>query len=626
MAINLTELDFFQIKTNLINHMKSLQGAGKFTDYDFDGSGMAVLIDLLAYNTHYNALNANMAINEVFLDSAERRSNIVSHAKLLGYIPRSQTASFAKVNITVNSPIGLPASLILDKGVKFSTTIDNKQYIFTTLDAVSIAPIAGVYQFQDITLYQGILTSFEYIVDSFDDQQYFSIPDNNIDRDTLIVKVKENNTATTYDTYTLAKKFTSLNNKSKAYFLQEGIDGKFEIYFGDGITSKKLSGGNIVDIEWLSTDGANVAGATLFNLIDTIAGNTINIVIDTLTKSVAGTSRESNDSIKFNAPLTYIAQNRVVTPDDYKAAILENYSNIESISVWGGENNDPPQYGKAFISIKPKDGDFLNEVEKRKIKDQILKPRNIVSITPEIIDPEYTYLQLEVFFKYNPALTDLTVGEIKQVVIDTISNYNNIELKKFDGVFRQSKLMGLIDKCNPAILNSTIRVYMQKELIPVLNTARRYQLNFSGPLYTNRSNENVIKTTPFTYNGITSYLQDKPQALNYVDIHNDVGATHTVQMYKILNNTEIVTISDIGYMIAPEGIIVLNGFNPSAIEGTSITFTAQPNSWDIAPKRNQLVSIRMENVTITPQIDTIATGGTSAGIGYETTPRHPGNS
>lgn len=622
MAINLTELDFFQIKTNLTNHLKSLQGGGKFTDYDFDGSGMAVLIDLLAYNTHYNALNANMAINEVFLDSAERRSNIVSHAKMLGYIPRSQTASFATVDITVNSPIGLPTSLILDRGVKFSTTVNDKQYIFTTLDSTSIAPIAGVYRFQNVTIYQGTLTNFQYVVDSFDNQQYFSIPDSNVDRDTIIVKVKDNLSATSYDNYSLAKSFTSLNYESKAYFLQEGIDGNFEIYFGDGITSKKLTGGNVVNIEWLSTNGAEVAGATTFNLIDSVSGNT-NVVIDTLTKSVAGSDRESNDSIKFNAPLTYIAQNRVVTPDDYKAAILENYSNIESISVWGGENNDPPQYGKAYISIKPKDADFLSDIEKQKIKDQILKPRNIVSITPEIIDPEYTYLQLDVFFKYNPALTDLTAGEIKQVVIDTISNYNNTELKKFDGVFRQSYLMGLIDKCNPAILNSTVRVYMQKVLVPILNSARRYQLNFSGPLYTSRSSEKILISSAFTYNGINSYLQDKPQALGETDIHSDVGGTHTLQIYKILNNTNIVTISDIGYLIAPEGIVVLNAFNPAAFEGDGITFTTIPNSNDIAPNKNQLIKIRMENVTVTPEIDTIATGGTPAGIGYSTTPRHP---
>ena len=624
MAIKLTELDFFQIKTNLKDHMKSLQGAGKFTDYDFDGSGMAVLIDLLAYNTHYNALNANMAINEVFLDSAESRNNVVSHAKMLGYVPRSKTAAFAKVDITVLSPIGNPSSLILNRGTQFSTIINEKQYIFTTLDATSIAPNNGVYKFENIILSQGILKSFEYQVDSFDSNQYFKIPDLNVDRDTIVVKVKDNLPAISYDTYILAKRFTSINTNSKAYYLQEGLDGNYEIYFGDGITSKKLIGGNVVTIEWLSTDGVSAIGASVFNLIDTISGN-VNVAIATINKSAGGADRETKESIKFNAPLTYIAQNRVVTPDDYKSAILENYSNVESISVWGGEHNDPPQYGKAYISIKPKNGEFLDDIEKQKIKDQILKPRNIVSITPEIIDPEYTYLNLEVVFKYNPALTDLTAGELRQLVIKVISDYNDSDLKQFDGVFRQSKLSRLIDTCNPSILNTTCRVFMKKRFNPILNSARRYQINFAGPLYSTRSNEKILKSTAFVFNGVTSYLQDKPQILGESDIHSDVGGTHTLELYKILNNTKIVTVTDIGYLIATTGTVVLNAFNISAYDGEGIELVVMPDSNDVAPNKNQLLQIEMNNVSVTPEIDTIATGGTPAGVDYKTTPRHLGS-
>lgn len=624
MAIKLTELDFFQIKTNLKDHMKSLQGAGKFTDYDFDGSGMAVLIDLLAYNTHYNALNANMAINEVFLDSAESRNNVVSHAKMLGYVPRSKTAAFAKVDITVLSPIGNPSSLILNRGTQFSTIINEKQYIFTTLDATSIAPDNGVYKFENITLSQGILKSFEYQVDSFDSNQYFKIPDLNVDRDTIVVKVKDNLPAISYDTYILAKRFTSINTNSKAYYLQEGLDGNYEIYFGDGITSKKLIGGNVVTIEWLSTDGVSAIGASVFNLIDTISGN-VNVTIATIDKSAGGADRETKESIKFNAPLTYIAQNRVVTPDDYKSAILENYSNVESISVWGGEHNDPPQYGKAYISIKPKNGEFLDDIEKQKIKDQILKPRNIVSITPEIIDPEYTYLNLEVVFKYNPALTDLTAGELRQLVIKVISDYNDSDLKQFDGVFRQSKLSRLIDTCNPSILNTTCRVFMKKRFNPILNSARRYQINFAGPLYSTRSNEKILKSTAFVFNGVTSYLQDKSQILGESDIHSDVGGTHTLELYKILNNTKIVTVSDIGYLISTTGTVVLNAFNISAYDGEGIELVVMPDSNDVAPNKNQLLQIEMNNVSVTPEIDTIATGGTPAGVDYKTIPRHLGS-
>ena len=621
MALKVTELDFFQIKENLKDHLKSLQNQGKFTDYDFEGSGMAVLLDLLAYNTHYNAINANMAINEVFLDSADRRSNIVSHAKLLGYVPRSKSAAFAMVDITVNNPNGMPSKLTLDRGTEFTAIINDKQYVFTTLETQTIAPVAGVYKFSNVVLYQGKLRSTFYTVDSFDDHQYYEIQDLNCDRDTITVKVKENENATVYDVYTLAKNFTKLNYTSKAYYLQEAVSERFEIYFGDGITSKKLNGGNVVQLEWLSTEGVDGNGASLFTLSGTIQGNT-NVDISALTRSESGADRESKESIKFNAPLTFIAQNRVVTPDDYRAAILENYADVESITVWGGEQNDPPQYGKAYISIKPKSAEALDTVEKQKIKDQILKPRNIVSITPEIVDPEYTYIKLQVFFKYNPALTSKTAGELKKLVTDTIAAYNTSDLQQFDGVFRHSKLTRLIDTCDPAILNSTIRVFMTKRLTPVLNTPRRYDILFSSPLYTTRSNEKVLNTTSFTYNGIEMYLQDKPQVLGEADVHSDVGGTHTLEAYKILNNTKITTISDIGYINAPAGLVVLTNFAPSAINGDYITITTMPDSNDIAPKRNQLIKIIMDDVTVTGEVDTIATGGTPAGIGYTTTTRH----
>lgn len=623
--LRVTELDFFQIRENLKTYMKSLQGKGKFTDYDFDGSGMAVLLDLLAYNTHYNAVNANMAINEVFLDTAERRNNIVSHAKMLGYVPRSIVASFAFVNITVNSPAGTPATLTLDRGVKFTTTVDDKQYNFTNLEAATISPINGVYSFNNVELKEGTLRTFTYTVDSFDRGQYFQVPDPKADISTLIVKVKDNSSSTAVEVYTLAKNFTDLKSDTKAYFIQEGIDGNYEIYFGDGIVGRALVGGNVVVLEWLSTNGDAANGATTFALADTIQGNS-NTTIVTLNKAAGGGAGEDTDSIKFNAPLSYLAQNRVVTSDDYKTIILNNYANVETITVWGGEENDPPQYGKAYISIKPKNSNALSDIEKQKIKDQILKQKNVVSITPELIDPEYTYVYLQAFFKYNPNLTDKTAGELQALVKNVISNYNDNELKKFDGVFRHSKLLRTIDTSDASILNSTLRVYMQKRFTPVIGVAKRYELTFSSPIYSTNSTEKVINSSGFTYNGYTQYLEDKPQVLGINQTHSDEGGTHTIQMYRLVNNTKVVTNSDVGYINALKGIVVLTAFNPSAIEGTEIVITALPNSNDVAPKRNQLLQIDMSLVSVTPEIDTIATGGTSAGIGYTTTSRHEENS
>lgn len=626
MASNLrvTELDFFQIRENLKTYLKSLQGKGKFTDYDFDGSGMSVLIDLLAYNTHYNAINANMAINEVFLDTAERRNNIVSHAKMLGYVPRSIVSSFAYVNITINNPSGSPAALTLDRGTVFTTTINETQYNFTNLEAKTISAVNGVYLFENVQLNEGTLKTFSYTVDSFDSGQYFQIPDNNADISTLTVKVRDNDTSTAVEVYSLAKNFTDLKSDTKAYFIQEGVDGRYEIYFGDGIVGAKLSGGNVVVIEWLSTNGDSGNAASIFTLAGNVQGNT-NATILTISKSAGGGAGEDSDSIKFNAPLSYLAQNRVVTSDDYKTIILNNYANVETITVWGGEENDPPQYGKAYISIKPKNSEALSEVEKQKIKDQILKQKNVVSITPELIDPEYTYVYLQAFFKYDPNLTDKTTGELQALVKDVISAYNDNELKKFDGVFRHSKLLRTIDNADASILNSTVRVYMQKRFAPELNTAKRYELTFSSPIYQSSSNEKAISSSGFTYDGYTQYLEDKPQTLGLNDVHSDEGGTHVIQMYRVINNTKIVTNTDMGFVNADKGIVVLINFAPSAIEGNYITITASPNSLDVAPKRNQLLQIDMAITSVTPEIDTIATGGTSAGIGYMTTPRHQEN-
>jgi hypothetical protein len=617
MASNLkvTELDFFQIRENLKTYLKA---QSKFQDYDFEGSGMSVLLDLLAYNTHYNAINANMAMNEIFLDSAQLRNNVVSHSKMLGYVPRSVTAPFAYLDVTVNAPTGTPSTLTIDRGTEFTTTVDGSQYTYTVLEAVSISPFAGVYQFANLKISEGTLKTFSFTVDSFDLLQYFEIPDANVDTSTLVVKVKPNSSTTDYDIYTIAKNFVDISSTTRAYFLQESKDGKYEVYFGDGIVGKNLQAGNVVEVEWLSTNGALSNGASEFTLASTIQGNT-NVTIDTLYKAAGGGEREEIDSIKFNAPLSYVAQNRVVTPEDYKAAIINNYPNIETVSVWGGEENDPPDYGKAYISIKPKNAEALTLTEKQFIKDQILKTRNVVSITPELIDPEYTYIKLEVFFKYDPNLTNKTAGELRQAVSNVISNYNNTELKKFDGVFRYSKLSRLIDAADPSILNNTIRVYMQKRFVPEIGTAQKYTLTFSSPLYTSNSNEKIISSTGFTYNGFTQFLQDLPQS---DETATDADGSHTLQIYRLVGDTKQVTVVNAGYLIASEGILVITAFNPSAITGSYMAITAMPNANDIAPKRNQLLQIDMALTTITPEVDTIATGGTIAGIGYATTPRH----
>mgnify|MGYP003341634971 CR=1 FL=1 len=641
MASNLkvTELDFFQIKENFKAYLKAQQDKGKFVDYDFDGSGMSVLLDILAYNTHYNAMNANMAMNEVFLDTAERRGNVVSLAKMLSYVPRSSSSAYSMINFEVNSPIGSPITLTLDRGTRFSTNINNKNYNFVTLESVTIAPqdivetnqLTGVqitrqnvYRFTDVKISEGDLKSIQYTVDSFDNGQYFQIPDTNVDISTLLVKVRPNKASTKQDVYTLASDFTAVKANTQAYFLQESIDDTYEVYFGDGIIGKALEGGNVVVLEWLSTNASDGNGATTFVLADTVQGNS-DVTIEVMNKSVGGSDREDIASIKFNAPLSYLSQNRCVTAEDYRAMVINNYGDVETVTVWGGEDNEPPQYGKAFVCIKPKNSDYLDDIEKEFIASTILKTKNVVSIAPIIVDPEYTYLYMDIFFKYNPNLTDSSSSQLKTYVNDTIETYNNTELKKFDGVYRHSKLLGLIDKTDVGILSSTIRLYMQKRLTPILDITKRYELKYSAPIFSVRSNPNepILKSTGFMHNGYLAYIEDRVLETGEVNPHLDKGATHVLQMYRVVDNAKLITNTDVGYIIADQGIVVLTGLmiNSVPLNNGNILFSTIPASDDIAPKREQLLEIDMSLVSITPSIDTIATGGSQAGIGYSTTNR-----
>jgi hypothetical protein len=609
--LNVTELDFDQIRANLKTYM---QGQTKFQDYDFEGSALSTVLDVLAYNTFYNAFNANMMANEMYLDTAQVRNNVVSHAKSLGYVPRSSTSAFASIDVIVNTPTGTPTSLTIDRGTVFTSKIGNKTYSFANTEAQTITPVGGVYRFNDLIINQGVVRTFEYTVDNTDTTQKFEIPDSTVDTATLKVTVRPNRASTDTATYARVENVVEVDDESQVYFLQEGLDGKYEVYFGDGIFGKSLEAGNVVKFEYLITDAEESNGASVFSLQGNISGNT-NVTIITNDAAAGGAQREDIQSIKFNAPLSFLSQNRVVTADDYSTIIKNNYSNAETVAVWGGEENEPPEYGKVYISIKPKSGETLDATQKQFIIDNILKSKNIVSITPEIIDPSYTYIWLQTFFKYNPNLTTRTSGELTQLVYNVISDYNDLDLKKFDGVFRQSKLLGLIDSADPSILNSTIRVYMQKRLIPEIGVSQKYELQFSSPIYTTSSDETIITSSPFYLNGKIHYIESYQSGTTERD--------HKLRIYRLINNLEkAVTVSDAGYVDPTNGLVVLTSFNPDSLIGGSIEINAEPNSNDIAPKLNQLLQINMDSVTVEPQIDTIATGGVIAGIGYQTVSRH----
>ena len=612
--LKVSEMDFDAIKTNLKEFMRT---QSTFEDYNFEGAALSSLIDVMSYVTHYNAINANFAINETFLDSARLRPSVVSHAKMLGYTPRSSYAASAMINVEVNNPAGVLSEddtylpLTMQKGTIFTSTIDGKSYKFVNTKTLTANRDAnGKYIFNNVSLLQGSYKTIGYIYDSASAEAYL-IPYTNAVTSELTVKVQASSTNTATETFIKVGNVTDVNATSAVYFLEESRTGVYQVKFGDGVLGKALVNGNLINLEALVTDNSDANGAQVFKMGGTIGGNA-DVTITVTQKAVGGSSKEDIESIKFNAPLSFVSQNRAVTPDDYKTIILNNYANVDAITVWGGEDNDPPDYGKVYISIKPKDAEAVSTADKELIKSQYLKPKNVVSITPEIVDPMYTYIQMEIFFKYNPNVTDLSEDALETVVRDAIRLYNADELKRFDGVFRYSNVISNIDNSNVSILNSAVRVKMKKRVIPTTVDEAKYTVVFSSPIYNTNSNEQIITSTSFTHNGIPNCLLR--------DRVNEAG----VRRLQIVTGTgisESVIVNNAGTVTATSGKLEFTAAI-SQYTGSYIEITASPDSNDLAPKRNELLNILVDDCTITGEVDTMITGGTSAGINYLTTPRH----
>ena len=610
--LNVTELDFDQIKQNLKNFLKQQD---EYTDYDFDGSGLSTLLDVLAYNTHYNALNAHYSLNEAFLDSAQIRGNVVTRAKLLGYTPRSILSARARVTIAVDisdqdaDTIANTSTLTLPRGTKLKSEVGNDKFEFTVLNeqqASKGGPTNTLFVFDDVEIAEGTYKSLLYRVDNDIENQKFQLGDKDADTSTLRVRVQQNEDSLSYDIYTKFESLLNVDSASQIYYLQENPSELFEVYFGDGIIGRKPINNNIVTLDYVYTKGEEANGASTFSMVDDIGGFS-GITVTKISDAAGGTARETLESIRFNAPLTFTAQNRAVTSDDYRGILLKNFANISSISTWGGEDNDPVDFGKVYVSIKPLTADKLTDNEKASIKDTILKGKNVVSITPEIVDPAFTNLELDVFFKYNPNLTDRSSVDLQTVVKDVIADYNFNNLNKFDGVFRHSQLLKAIDAADPSILNSTVRPYMFQEITPsIVSGQNNHTLTFAAPFYQSGSSTDFILTsTAFKINNEDHYLGDIPIA----------GSTNRkVIVYKIVDNVNITVVKDAGDIDVSKGTVTLHSFVPDTTAVIRVTVT--PNSLDIAPKRNQLLNIDPGKVIVTAQVDTITTAGSSGSIDY----------
>ncbi len=604
--IEITDLDFDTVKDNFKSFLSQQT---EFTDYNFEGSGMSVLMDLLAYNTHYLAFHANMLANEMFIDTALTRASAVSHAKSLGYLPSSAKASTAIVDITVTGVPTSQASLVMAAGTIFTTSVNDTSYQFVTIGDHTASSTTGTFVFSEISIYEGTRVRYTYTVNSSNLEQQFVIPSAAVDTSTVVVSVQASSSDITTEVYTLNTDYATLDSTSLKYFLQEIEEGRYEVYFGDGVIGKKPIDGNIVILDYVVTNGSTADEASAFTPSSTVGGYS-NVTALVTANASGGGDAESVDSIKFNAPLKYAAQGRAVTPDDYKAIVPSVYSNIKSIQCWGGEDNDPPIYGRVYIAINPNSGTTLTTTTKNSIINS-LKNYNVASIVPVIVDPEILYLVLGVTVKYNSTLTEKTKSDIKALIETTVSSFNTNNLQKFDSVFRHSKFLKDVDDTDSSILSSTSTMKLKRIITPTLSAVTKYTISYNNAAYhpTLAWAQTVLESTGFYLSGNINE--------QFID---DDGSGNVRTFYLLGGTTKTVTNATAGTINYTTGEVVLTSFNITSTTNTNSTVdvTIKPDSNDVVPVRNQVVEIDIVNSTVTAEIDEFATGSATAGVGYTT--------
>jgi hypothetical protein len=599
--MSVSELDFDTIKTNLKTFLK---GQSEFADYDFDGSGLSVLIDLLAYNTHYNGVYTNLAVNEMFLDSASKRASVVSLSKMLGYTPRSAVCAQAIVNVSITAPTSSPTVATLPAQQPFLTSINGVSYVFYNLEDTTVARnTAGSYTFSNLKLIEGTPLSFKYTAAS---GVRYIIPNANIDVSTLSIQVQESSTSDMYETFTRSEDLTTVTDTTKVYFLKEIDDGLYEITFGDGVLGVAVNTGNVVTINYFvsSLDAPNSANIFTYNGVSVLGSN---LSVTTVSPAINGSASEDLASIKFNAPRLFAAQNRAVTPDDYKALIYSKFPAAQTVQVWGGEDNNPPVYGKTYICIKPKDATKLTNQQKELITTEILNPRNVVSITPEIVDPEYFNIKVTSFVHYNPKETAKTAAQIESIVKAAILDYDLNELQKFDGMLRYTKLTGIIDQADPSIVNNITRLMVRHPHTPQYGVNAQYVLNLINPISQDGGKQGeVFASTGFYIPGSTKvhYLDD--------------DAVGNIRLYYLNSNLDKVFVNRTqGTINYEKGLILVSGLNIASLDGAYFEWQVKPESYDIVSALYQIVQIDPTLLSVTAIADNTANGDLGAGYNYQ---------
>lgn len=547
--LNVTELDFDSIKNNLRNFLRQ---QSEFQDYDFEGSGLTVLLDVLAYNTHYNAYYLNMIANESFLDSASLRNSVVSHAKTVGYTPRSTRAARAVVTITVQTNDSTPGTLNIPRGYVFlSSQLDGVSYRFVTLESYTASKVGTTYTFPNVVIYEGQLVSYSYTNSiSTNPKQLFTIPDSNVDTSTLRIDVRQSAANTDTVVYSTSADVLEVQSSSTVYFLQEGNDSQYQVYFGDGVLGKNIPDGGVVTMQYLVTNGDASNQSNNFTSTTTIGGFS-NIVINSTLAASGGAARETVDEIKFAAPLNLLSQNRAVTKNDYIRLIQQKYPAFEAVNVWGGEENDPPIFGKVFVAAKPKLGFEISETEKDFVKNSILKPISILTVTPEIVDVDYNYLKISSKVFYEKAKTTQSDSELKANLKTVMLNYSQTSLNKFNSYFKYSGLKSAIDNYDRSIISNDVELFVGKKFRPILGQADSYTLDYGFELERGTTSDNFYSTPDFT----VIDEQGVPRQCFFEEIPSSFSGIESIT----------VTNTGYGYTSTPSVTIVGDGTGATAV-------------------------------------------------------------
>lgn len=566
-TLTVTDLDFDSIKNNLKTFLRS---QSRFQDFDFEGSGMNVLLDLLAYNTHYNAYYLNMIANEMFLDTSKLRQSTVSHAKLINYVPESSHGAETKLNILVTPSVNEDqgtSTLTLDKYTRFfGGSLDGINYPFVALNSDTVNKDGSSFLFSNVTIKQGEVVTRQFLMDSTNTKRRFEIPSANVDLNTVIVTVQQSSSNTDTFVYNIAEDLTEITRDSKVYFIEENEDGNYRVYFGDNVIGKKPTNGNIINITYIDNAGSIANKINVFTIVESVGSFNDNVRISSTGASYSGTEKETIEQVKYRAPYFYSAQNRAITIYDYETLVTKDYPNIDSVAVWGGEDNIPVVYGKVFLSLKTKENYFLTNLEKESIKNSLITNRNVLTVIPEIVDPSYTYIFVRGYVYYDPTLTQYTAAQIKSFVVASIEDYKTDYLGKFKSGFQKSTMQQYIQDSEKSITGSDIKVILQKRIPITLSQTKSYTVDYGIPIKKGDFNSSIssypslgIVDTNFVTRQI--FFEEVPSISSGIDRIDIVNGG--------VNYSTVPTVTIVGDGTGATGIAKLYGGRIASIELTN---------------------------------------------------------